>query len=420
MNDIANWIQKFFLFIGIDPNTADTFNKLIMLALIILAAVITNIICNAIIIGIAKPFIRRTKNHLDDILLDKKILHKLVFIVPAIIIYILIPVFFPENTTLSIWIRKLSSVYITAVTIYFISGIFDLLFEISYRNKNLRDKPLRVVFLILKIAAYFAGSVIIIGILIDKSPVTLLAGLGASAAILSLVFKDTIIGFVSGIQLSVNNMLRIGDWITMPKYNIDGNVIDVTLNTIKVKNFDNTITTIPPATLMNDSFQNWRGMEESGGRRIKRSVNIDMNSVKFCTPEMLEKYKKINLLFDYIEEKEKALREYNNQQLIDASVPVNGRRQTNIGVFRAYLERYIANHPQVNRQLTHMVRQLQPTEKGIPIELYFFSTEKRWVLYEGIQSDVFDHVLAIIPEFDLNVFQNPSGHDLKKISGNNH
>jgi miniconductance mechanosensitive channel len=419
MNDIVKLIQDILSFLGIDPNTTDTFNKLIVLALIILAAVITNLICNAIIIGVAKPFIRRTKNHLDDILLDKKILHKLVFIVPALIIYICIPIFFPEDTSFSIWVRRLGSVYITAITMYFITGIFDLLFELSYRNKNLRDKPLRVVFLILKIATYFAGSIVIISILIDKSPVTLLAGLGASAAILSLVFKDTIVGFVSGIQLSVNNMLRIGDWITMPKYNIDGNVIDVTLNTIKIKNFDNTIITIPPATLMSDSFQNWRGMEESGGRRIKRSVNIDMNSVKFCTPEMIEKYKKIKLLFDYIEEKEKVLHEYNKQQLIDDSVSVNGRRQTNIGVFRAYLERYIDNHPQVNPELTHMVRQLQPTEKGIPIELYFFTTEKRWVLYEGIQSDVFDHVLAIIPEFDLNVFQSPSGHDLHTMSGNN-
>jgi miniconductance mechanosensitive channel len=419
MSSKTVWIQEFLVFLGIDPNSTDIFDKVVILTLVILAAVLTNIICNTIIKSVAKPLIRRSKNQLDDILLDKKILNKLILIIPATIIFILIPLLFPENTTFSIWVHRLSSIYIIAVALYFISGILDFILELSYRNKNLRDKPLRGVFLILKIAVYFVGIIIIIGIIIDKSPVTLLAGLGASAAILSLVFKDTIVGFVSGVQLSTNNMLRIGDWITMPKYGIDGDVIDVTLNTVKVKNFDNTITTIPPTTLMNDSFQNWRGMEESGGRRIKRSINIDMNSVKFCTPEMLEKYKKINLLKNYIEEKEKILHEYNNEHDIDNSIRVNGRRQTNIGVFRAYLERYIASHPQVNQQLTHMVRQLQPTEKGIPIELYFFSAEKRWILYENIQSDVFDHVLAIIPEFDLHVFQNPSGHDLKKISGNN-
>lgn len=302
-----------------------------------------------------------------------------------------------------------------AVGMYFISAILDFILELSNRNKNLKEKPLRGVFQILKILLYFVGIIIIIGIIINKSPATLLAGLGASAAILSLVFKDTIVGFVSGVQLSANNMLRVGDWITVPKYNADGDVIEVSLNTVKVKNFDNTITTIPPHILINDSFQNWRGMEESGGRRIKRSINIDMNSVKFCSPEMLAKYKKIALIKDYVEEKEQVLNQYNEEFGIDNSILVNGRRQTNLGVFRAYVERYIASLPAVNQNLTHMVRQLQPTEKGIPIELYFFSAEKKWILYENIQSDVFDHLLAVLPEFDLAMFQNPTGSDFKAL-----
>jgi miniconductance mechanosensitive channel len=201
----------------------------------------------------------------------------------------------------------------------------------------------------------------------------------------------------------------------MPKYNADGNVIEVSLNTVKVQNRDNTIVTIPPYSLMTDSFQNWRGMQESGGRRVKRSVNIDMNSVRFCTPEMLAKYRKIHLLTDYVDQKEQVVEEYNETHHVDGSVLVNGRRQTNLGIFRAYLTNYLRNHPDVNQDLTCMVRQLQPTELGIPIELYFFSSIKEWVAYEGIQADVFDHVLAIIPEFDLHVYQAPSGADFREL-----
>lgn len=415
MEKITLWINHFLLKIGINQQTADVIDKMVILAFIILAALLTNVICKKIMVGIITPIVRKTKNNWDDVLIDRGILARLVMIVPAIIIYILIPIFFSGESNFALWVQKLTYIYMIAMGMYFISAILDFILELSNRNKNLKEKPLRGVFQILKILLYFVGIIIIIGIIINKSPATLLAGLGASAAILSLVFKDTIVGFVSGVQLSANNMLRVGDWITVPKYNADGDVIEVSLNTVKVKNFDNTITTIPPHILINDSFQNWRGMEESGGRRIKRSINIDMNSVKFCSPEMLAKYKKIALIKDYVEEKEQVLNQYNEEFGIDNSILVNGRRQTNLGVFRAYVERYIASLPAVNQNLTHMVRQLQPTEKGIPIELYFFSAEKKWILYENIQSDVFDHLLAVVPEFDLAMFQNPTGSDFKAL-----
>lgn len=415
MEKITLWINHFLLEIGINQQTADVVDKMVILAFIILATLLTNVICKKIMVGIITPIIRKTKVDWDDILIDNGILARVVMIVPAILIYILIPIFFFGDSSFAIWVQKLTNIYMIAVGMYFISAILDFILELSNRNKNLKEKPLRGVFQILKILLYFVGIIIIIGIIINKSPATLLAGLGASAAILSLVFKDTIVGFVSGVQLSANNMLRVGDWITVPKYNADGDVIEVSLNTVKVKNFDNTITTIPPHILINDSFQNWRGMEESGGRRIKRSINIDMNSVKFCSPEMLAKYKKIALIKDYVEEKEQVLNQYNEEFGIDNSILVNGRRQTNLGVFRAYVERYIASFPAVNQNLTHMVRQLQPTEKGIPIELYFFSAEKKWILYENIQSDVFDHLLAVVPEFDLAMFQNPTGSDFKAL-----
>ena len=235
------------------------------------------------------------------------------------------------------------------------------------------------------------------------------------AAVLMLVFKDTILGFVASIQLSANKMVVPGDWIEMPSHNADGDVLDISLNTVKVQNWDKTITTIPTYALVSESFRNWKGMEESGGRRIKRSVTIDMKSIKFCTPEMIKKFKKIQILHDYIEKKEKELNEHNKKYEIDNSVLVNGRRMTNIGVFRAYIVSYLHNHPEINNEMTSMVRQLEPTDKGLPLQIYVFSSDKRWVYYEKIQSDIFDHILAVAPEFDLRVFQNPSGYDVVKL-----
>ena len=283
--------------------------------------------------------------------------------------------------------------------------------------ESLRGRPLKGLLQTLQVLLWFIGGIVVVSVLIGQSPLTLLAGLGASAAILMLVFKDSIMGFVSGVQLSANDMLKVGDWITMPKYGANGYVIEVTLNTVKVRNFDNTITTIPPYLLVSDSFQNWRGMRESGGRRVKRSINIDMTSVRFCTPEMLEKFRKINLLKDYIDQTEEVVRVYNEENHIDNEVLVNGRRQTNLGVFRAYLTAYLKSLPVVNTELNCMVRHLQPTDHGLPVELYFFSNVKDWIPYEAVQADVFDHVLAIIPEFDLRVFQSPSGADFRQLNG---
>jgi len=235
------------------------------------------------------------------------------------------------------------------------------------------------------------------------------------AAVLILVFKDTILGFVASIQLSANNMVRIGDWISLPKHNADGTVIEITLNTVKVQNWDKTISTIPTYALVSDSFGNWRGMEESGGRRIKRHINIDMRSVKFCSPEMLEKFKGIIYLRDYIDEKQEEIARYNIENKIDDSIIVNGRRMTNLGTFRKYLEMYLKNHPMIHDNMTFLVRHLQPDETGIPIEIYVFSKDQKWANYESIQADIFDHILAVIPEFDLIAFQNPSGDDIRSL-----
>lgn len=416
-NAVTQEVNHALLSMGVDNAWADKMDNFIILLLIIGIALLANVICQKLILKTVAKLVKQTKATWDDIVFDHKVMIHASRMVAPIIIYLAIPIAFPEHADdgLLDFLRRLCMIYILATFLRFISALLTALYHVSSQKEQYKDKPLKGLLQTAQVILFFIGGIVIISILINQSPVVLLTGLGASAAVLMLVFKDSIMGFVSGIQLSANNMLKVGDWITMPKYGADGTVIEVTLNTVKIRNFDNTITTIPPYLLVSDSFQNWQGMQESGGRRVKRSINIDMTSVRFCTPEMLAKYRKIQLLTHYIEETEKVVETYNKENDIDNSILVNGRRQTNLGVFRAYLTNYLKNLPTVNHDLTCMVRQLQPTETGIPLELYFFSANKNWIPYEGIQADVFDHVLAIIPEFGLRVFQNPSGEDFRRI-----
>jgi miniconductance mechanosensitive channel len=268
---------------------------------------------------------------------------------------------------------------------------------------------------VVKIVVGIAVGIYIFSALMNRSPVVLLGGLGAMTAVLLLIFKDTILGFVASIQLTGNDMIRMGDWISMPKYGADGDVIDLTLTTVKVQNWDKTITTIPTYALVSQSFQNWRGMDESGGRRIKRALNIDMSSITFCTDEMVDRFRRFRILGNYIAEKEKEITAWNNTQSVSEEELVNGRRMTNVGTFRAYVTEYLRNHPMVKQDMTCMVRQLKPGEDGLPIEIYAFSSDQRWVQYEGIQADIFDHILAVLPQFGLRIFQNPTGADFRKL-----
>lgn len=403
--------------VGIDASWADRIDNFVIMLLIIGVALLCNVICRVILLRVVSRLVKQTKATWDDIVFDHKVMVYVSRMVAPILIYIAIPIAFPEHTDSALLdlFRRLCLIYIVAVVLRFISVFMSAVYHVYSEKEQYKDKPLKGLLQTAQVILFFVGGIVIISILIKKNPMVLLTGLGASAAILMLVFKDSIMGFVSGIQLSANNMLKVGDWIAMPKYGADGTVIEVTLNTVKVRNWDNTITTIPPYLLISDSFQNWDGMFQSGGRRVKRSINIDMSSVRFCTPEMLDKYKKIQLLKEYIDDTEDMVTKYNKEHGIDNSILVNGRRQTNLGVFRAYLNSYLKNLPAVNHEMTCMVRQLQPAENGLPMELYFFSADKNWVAYEGVQADVFDHVLAIIPEFGLRVFQNPTGEDLRQI-----
>lgn len=402
--------------LGIGGESFDDVDRCVVLICIVLFAYLVDFLFHNVIVRLLTRFIEKTKNKWDDLLLDHKILQRGVSILPIVLIYFLSPLAFVSGSLSLVWTRRICGLVFVYMILRLAFSLINLVADVVHKSERYKDQSLKGVFQITKIIVGFVGIIIFVAILIGKSPTSLFAGLGASAAILMLVFKDTILGFVSGVQLSANNMLKVGDWITAPKSNANGVVTEITLNTIKVQNFDNTIVTIPPYSLISDSFQNWRGMQESAGRRIERSINIDMTSVKFCTPEMIEKFKKIGLLTDYIIEKEKEIRQYNKANRIDESVLANGRRQTNLGVFRAYLESYICSLPSTNKDLLHMVRQLQPTEKGIPIEVYFFTTIKKWDDYEHVICDVFDHLLAIIPEFELKVYQAPSGSDFAKVS----
>lgn len=370
--DILKNIDELLISWGTAPSLADMLDQFIAFALVLIVAFLADVICRNILLKVVAHLIRKTKATWDDIVFDRKVLIHLSRMVAPVIIYVFIPVAFAETSSSTLgFIQRVCLIYILITFLSFINSFLKAVYAVYSEKEQLRDRPLKGMLQTVQVILWFVGAIVVVSILIDKSPLSLLAGLGASAAILMLVFKDSIMGFVSGVQLSANDMLKVGDWIAMPKYGADGTVIEVTLNTVKVRNWDNTITTIPPYLLVSDSFQNWRGMRESGGRRVKRSINIDMNSVRFCTPEMLDKYRKIRLLKDYVEQTEAVIEEYNKKHHIDNSVLVNGRRQTNLGVFRAYLTAYLKSLPDVNKELTCMVRQLQPTDHGIPMELYF-------------------------------------------------
>ncbi len=407
--------------------TNDTIASTLIIVAIIIVAFIANYITKRVIISVLTQIIKKTKTEYDDIFLEKKVFNLLSHIVPAVIIYYAIPLAFnmnPQATSpadISLYqsiinhTQSAMYVYMIIVVLLVFNSFINALHEIYLKQPVSKNLTIKGYLQVIKIIIVGIGIILMLAALLGKKPGALFAGLGALAAVLMLIFKDTILGFVAGIQLSAYNMLKPGDWISMPSRNTDGTVLDISLNTVKVQNWNKTISTIPTYALVSESFSNWRGMSESGGRRIKRAVTLDMQSVGFLTKEMTEKLKKVRLLKDYLEEKEKKIKEHNKKYAPDDSSLINGRHLTNLGTFRKYVEAYLRENPNINMNLTFLVRQLPPSEKGIPIEIYVFSKDQRWTYYEGIQADIFDHLLAIIPEFGLRVFQNPTGNDFKSL-----
>ncbi len=382
---------------------------------IVIICYIVLVLARKILFSVFHSIALRTKTEWDDILFSNKTFHGVAHLFPATLIYYWadFAAYYPNFED---YISKFANIYLLITAIWITNALLSSANEIYNKSFSFsKDRPIAGFIQLVKIFLYFVGFLTLIAIIFDKELGKLFTGLGAMAAIIMLVFKDTILGFVASIQISMNDMVRMGDWIAMKSRGADGDVIEMNLNTVKVQNWDKTIATIPTYALITESFINWRGMENSGGRRIKRSINIDMNSVKFCDQEMLSKLEKFVLIKDYIEQKELEIENFNKELNISPEQHYNGRRQTNLGIFRKYLEAYLKKHPKIKQDMTFLVRHLQPTEKGLPIEIYVFSNDQVWANYESIQADIFDHVLAVIPMFDLKVYQAPSGRDLDKL-----
>lgn len=411
-------LEKTFEKIGLSENLSGVISEIISLITLFLIAIIIYFITILIIKKTVFVFLQKTETKRDDIIIENKFFNRICLLIPAYIIRGLIPISIPSFPLLSSAIIMMTKIYEVFVYSRVIDAILSTLNDIYNTYEVSKSKPIKGFIQVLKIIVYVICFLLIIAILTQKELSNILIGLGTLSAVLMLVFKDPILGFVGGLQLTINDMLRIGDWIVMEKSKADGEVLEIGLTSVKVQNWDKTITTIPTYSLISDSFTNWRGMESSGGRRIARSFVIDADTIKFCTPEMLEKFKKFQLITQYITDKENEIEEYNKRNNIDDSNPVNGRRQTNIGIFRAYLTEYLSHNPYINKDMTFMVRQLAPTEYGIPIQVYAFSSNKIWVNYENIQSDIFDHIFAVVTMFDLKIYQKPSSNTLEKINGN--
>lgn len=406
-----NFIQEHLAGYGVSEQMVVYLSNIIMVLCIALLSIVANLVAKKIVLKIIIHIIHNNRYTWDNFFLEKKVFHKLSHLAPAFIIYYAAPIF-PLYQS---FIVKFALAYMIIVTITVFNALLDAIDAIYRTYEVSKMRPIRGYIQVAKIILYIIGAIVVISNLMGQNPLILLSGLGALSAVLMLVFKDSILGLVAGIQLSSNDMVRVGDWIEMPKYNADGNVIDITLNTVKVMNFDKTITMIPSYALISDSFKNWRGMEASGGRRIKRSVCIDTSSICFCTKEMIEEFQKVHYLSDYVLTRLDEINAYNMEHHINRESKVNGRQLTNIGVFREYVQEYLRNHPKIHKDMTLIVRQLAPGDSGLPLEIYAFSNETTWGVYESVQSDIFDHIFAIIPLFGLRVFQNPTGQDIVNL-----
>ena len=386
------------------------------LAVLIFAAWIALHIARRILVAGIRKFAAKSSAQWDDRLVDAKLFTRLAHLAPVLVMYYGADWIPDLNEAISILIRRLSAAAIALVIALSISSFLNAVGEIYSGLSTYRSRPIKGYLQLVKLAIGIVAVVVIITTLFDKSPLIFLSGLGAMTAVLLLVFKDTILSLVASVQLTGNDMIRVGDWIEMPKYGADGDVVDIALHTVKVQNWNKTITTIPTHRLIEDSFKNWRGMSLAGGRRIKRSIFIDANTIRFLEPNEIETFEKYTLLQEYIGQKRRDIESYNASGR-DRTINANIRRLTNVGTFRAYIYSYLKNHPQIHRNLTLMVRQLDPTPQGLPIEIYCFTTTTDWNAYEDIQSDMIDHLFAVAPDFGLHTFQNPSGQDFKRLVG---
>ena len=386
-------------------------NSLSILGILAVLSLLSFWITEKIIIKLLTKMLQKTSTQMDDILIKHNVFKRLTYVVPALIFYN----FAYATPQFTIMIQRASLTLMAISGLMVINSFLNALNDIYKKTKYHERLDINSYLQITKLIINILGSVVIVGIIINKDTTLLLSGLGAMTAVIMLIFKDTILSLVASVQISSNDLFKVGDWVEAPQFGADGDVVDIGLHTVKIQNWDKTISVIPTHKLIDSTFKNWRGMSESGGRRIKRSLFIDINSISLCSPETLEKYKKFELISEYIDRKQKEVSEHNQANNIDTSELINGRRLTNIGTFRAYIEAYLKNNSLIHKEMTFLIRQLDPTEKGLPMQIYVFSNDIDWVRYEGIQSSIFDHLLAVVPEFGLRIFQNPTGKDFGTI-----
>ncbi len=414
--DLAVFLREMFRNLGLSVKLSIFLETIITVALVAFLSWFSYIVARFLLNRIVANIVRKTKFKWDDIFFDNKVFTRLSHFAPAIVIYLMAGWALESYPGWLEFVQKLTYLYMIIAGVLFLFAFVNAWHSIYETLPISKHRYIKGYIQLLNIFIAIVAALIAISVIFETDVSKLVAGLGAMAAVIMLVFKDTILGLVASVQLSANKMLRVGDWITIPSRGTDGTVTDITLNTVKIQNFDKTIITVPTYALVQESFQNWSGMEESGGRRIKRSVYIDIRSVHFLDKDQIEKLKKIQILKEYIETKEKELFEFNEKNSIDDSVLVNGRRMTNVGTFRVYVSAYLRQHPKIHNNMTFLVRQLPVSEKGLPIEIYVFSNDQEWANYEAIQADIFDHLLAVVPEFGLKVFQNPTGDDFRLLT----
>lgn len=400
---------------GVTESTAIYLNLLGNIIILGIFIYILDRFLREIVVKAFQIFSNKTKTTFDDYLVKSNFPKYIAHIIPFVVIEQAIPSLLSDFPKWETFFLKLTDIYLILLIVWIIRSVLRTIRVFLKNQENFKDKPIDSYTQIVMIVLWFFGLTVVFSVIADESVWKFLTTLGAASAILLFVFKDTILGFVASISVSANDMVRIGDWITQDKYGADGDVIEINLTTVKVQNFDNTITTLPTYALISDSFRNWRGMKESGGRRIKRVLHLKVSSVRFMTSKDLERLSKIQMISQFINHRQKDIDKYNEENEFDKSLILNGRNQTNLGLFRKYCDLYLNNHPATNKELMIMTRHLEPTPRGLPLEIYVFSSDKRWENYERIMADIFEHLIAAVPYFDLEIFESPTGKDLQAM-----
>nr|WP_310282971.1 mechanosensitive ion channel domain-containing protein [Flavobacterium piscis] len=408
MHKIFNFFYPLFRDWGMSRNFASYISLIFNIIIMVALAYAIYYIAKFVLVTLTAIFAQRTKTKFDDYLIHNKTTKYTAYLIPFFFIYKAVPIILDKYEYWELMFGKIVGIYIVLISLWIIRTIFNALRDYLKQKPEYSDKPIDSFVQVIMIVLWIFGVAMIISTLFAIKKGELLTILGALSAIIILIFRDTILGFVSSVQVAINDMVRIGDWITMDKFGADGDVIEINLTTVKVRNFDNTITTIPTYALSSDSFQNWRGMQKSEGRRIKRHILIKSSSIRFLNDDDLIQMKKVQLISSYIETRQTEIEKYNDLRGIDKSLALNGRNMTNLGLFRKYIMQYLINYPGLNKDMHIMCRQLQPTEHGVPLEIYAFSSDKRWANYEYIMADIFDHTIASVVYFDLEIFELPS------------